>query len=93
MEAYSCGLSDCYSVGPTFRPNHSVDHLHLSEFWMVEPEMAFADIDDAMSCTEGYLKYCVNYLLKNNKDDMAFIDRMRTIGNKTLLNRLNNLVK
>ena len=59
LESYSMALSDVYTFGPTFRAEHSHTSRHLAEFWMIEPEMAFATLDDCMDCAEQYLKYCV----------------------------------
>ena len=56
-EIYACALSDVYTFGPTFRAENSNTSRHLAEFWMIEPEMAFADINDNMDCAEAYLKY------------------------------------
>lgn len=89
-EAYACALSDIYTFGPTFRAENSNTSRHLAEFWMIEPEMAFADLTDNMNCAEDYLKYCLNYVLENNLSDMEFFDsfiskgiieRMRHVAN------------
>ena len=56
-ECYACALSDIYTFGPTFRAENSNTSRHLAEFWMIEPEMAFADIHDNMECAESYVKF------------------------------------
>jgi asparaginyl-tRNA synthetase len=68
------GLSDVYTFGPTFRAENSHTSRHLCEFWMIEPELAFATIEDDMDCAEDYLKFCLKYVLKNNMDDLKFFD-------------------
>jgi aspartyl/asparaginyl-tRNA synthetase len=60
-EIYACALKDVYTFGPTFRAENSNTTRHLAEFWMVEPEMAFATLEDDMACAEAYLRYCVRY--------------------------------
>lgn len=74
-EAYACALSDVYTFGPTFRAESSFTTRHLAEFWMVEPEMAFADLQDDMECAEKYIKYLISYVLQNCKEDMAFFNQ------------------
>lgn len=74
-EAYACALSDVYTFGPTFRAEKSNTARHLAEFWMIEPEMAFAEIEDNMSCAEGYIKFVLKYVLENCADDMAFFNQ------------------
>ncbi|EFH38944.1 hypothetical protein ARALYDRAFT_497343 [Arabidopsis lyrata subsp. lyrata] len=64
-----------YTFGPTFRAENSHTSRHLAEFWMVEPEIAFADIHDDMNCAEAYVKYMCNWLIKNCSDDMDFMDK------------------
>ena len=58
-ETHACALGDVYTFGPTFRAEDSHTKRHLAEFWMIEPELAFADLMDVMQCAEDYLKYCV----------------------------------
>merc|ERR1719472_102339 len=67
VENYCCALSSVYTFGPTFRAENSNTSRHLAEFWMIEPELAFADIMDDMQCAEDYLKYCVRYAYENNR--------------------------
>lgn len=66
VENYACALSNVYTFGPTFRAEVSHTTRHLAEFWMIEPEIAFADVHDVMDCAEGYVKFCLEYVLKNN---------------------------
>lgn len=87
-EIYACALSDIYTFGPTFRAENSNTARHLAEFWMIEPEMAFADIHDNMDCAEAYLKYVIKYLLENCPEDMAFFDQFISEG---LLKRLSHV--
>jgi asparaginyl-tRNA synthetase len=89
-EIMSCALSDVYTFGPTFRAENSNTSRHLAEFWMIEPEMAFADLKDDMECAESYLKFCVNYVLEHCAQDLQFFDRFIEKG---LLLRLQNVVE
>merc|ERR1712166_1388121 len=70
VETYACGLSNVYTFGPTFRAENSNTTRHLCEFWMIEPEIAFADINDDMRCAEDYVRYCCQYLLDNHMDEL-----------------------
>ena len=74
-EAYACGLSDVYTFGPTFRAENSNTARHLAEFWMIEPEMAFADINDNQELAEKYIKYILKYVLATCPDDMNFFNQ------------------
>lgn len=71
-EAYACALSKVYTFGPTFRAENSNTSRHLAEFWMVEPEVAFADLDDVAKLAEDMLKYVFKAVLAERADDMAF---------------------
>ncbi|MFO0515376.1 MAG: asparagine--tRNA ligase [bacterium] len=90
VENYACALSDVYTFGPTFRAENSHTTRHLAEFWMIEPEMCFADIYDDMECGENYLKYCLKWVLENNRDDLEFFD---SFVEKGLIERLKNVVE
>ncbi|KAK9061875.1 hypothetical protein SSX86_019059 [Deinandra increscens subsp. villosa] len=73
VETFACALSSVYTFGPTFRAEPSHTSRHLAEFWMVEPEIAFADIEDDMKCAEAYVRFLCQWLLDNCLDDMEFI--------------------
>lgn len=72
-ETYALGLGQVYTFGPTFRAENSNTSRHLAEFWMIEPEVAFNDLDANMDLAEDFIKYVVNYVLENCKDDLAFL--------------------
>ncbi|GAB5411963.1 MAG: asparagine--tRNA ligase [Chlamydiales bacterium] len=74
-EAYATALSDVYTFGPTFRAENSHTARHLAEFWMIEPEMAFADLADTAKIGEEYLKYLVKYAKENCEEDLNFFDQ------------------
>ena len=67
-------LGDIYTFGPTFRAENSNTSRHLAEFWMIEPEMAFYDLDDNMDLAEDFSKYLINYALEHCQEDLAFLD-------------------
>ncbi|KAH0689856.1 hypothetical protein KY289_017214 [Solanum tuberosum] len=89
-ETYATALSDIYTFGPTFRAENSNTSRHLAEFWMIEPELAFADLDDDMACATAYLQYVVQYVLENCKEDMDFFD---TWIEKGIIKRLTDVVE
>jgi asparaginyl-tRNA synthetase len=89
VETYACALSKVYTFGPTFRAENSNTSRHLAEFWMVEPELAFAGLDDIAYLAEDMLKYAINAVLSERADDMAFFQQR---VDKDVLNRLNHLV-
>ncbi|KAL3639323.1 Asparagine--tRNA ligase, cytoplasmic 1 [Castilleja foliolosa] len=89
VETYACALSSVYTFGPTFRAENSYTSRHLSEFWMVEPEIAFADIHDDMNCAEAYVKFLCQWLLDHCYDDMEFMARNDT----TAIQRLEMVAK
>ncbi len=72
VEAYCLSMSKVYTFGPTFRAENSNTARHLAEFWMVEPEIAFADLDDLADLAEDFLKYIFRAVLEECPDDMAF---------------------
>ena len=72
-ELGATALGQIYTFGPTFRGENSNAPRHLSEFWMIEPEMAFYDISDNMDLAEEFVKYCINYALEHNIDDIRFL--------------------
>nr|MBA3816662.1 asparagine--tRNA ligase [Parachlamydiaceae bacterium] len=79
-EIYACSLSDVYTFGPTFRAENSNTSRHLAEFWMIEPEMAFADLNDDMDCAEAYIKFILKYALQNCAEDLQFFDKFVSEG-------------
>ncbi|KAI5073313.1 hypothetical protein GOP47_0011326 [Adiantum capillus-veneris] len=85
VETYACGLSSVYTFGPTFRAENSHTTRHLAEFWMIEPEIAFADLEDDMNCAEDCVKFLCKWLLEHCADDMEF---MANMFDKTALDRL-----
>jgi len=74
-ELAALALSKVYTFGPTFRAENSNTSRHLAEFWMIEPEMAFADINENIATAEALLKYCINYALTNCSDDLDFLSQ------------------
>lgn len=88
-EAYACALSDIYTFGPTFRAENSNTSRHLAEFWMIEPEMAFADLDDNMDLAEAYVKYTLKYLLETCPEEMNFFDKFIS---KDILQRIQHMI-
>jgi asparaginyl-tRNA synthetase len=89
-ETYACALSDIYTFGPTFRAENSNTSRHLAEFWMIEPEMAFADIFDNMDLAESYLKTIFKDLLDHCLEEMEFFD---AFVRKGVLDRLKAVVE
>lgn len=89
-ETYASALSDIYTFGPTFRAENSNTSRHLTEFWMIEPELAFADLNDDMACASAYLQYVVKYILENCKEDMDFFN---TWIEKGIIDRLNDVAE
>ena len=88
-EAYAQAFRNIYTFGPTFRAENSNTTRHAAEFWMIEPEMAFADLDDNMMLAEAMLKYVINYVLENAPEEMNFFN---SFVDKGLLDRLHNVV-
>ena len=88
-ELGATALGAIYTFGPTFRAENSNTPRHLAEFWMIEPEVAFIDLDDLMDLEEDFIKYCVQWALDNCKDDLEFLNKMI---DKTLLARLQSVV-
>ena len=74
-ELLAMGLGKVYTFGPTFRAENSNTARHLAEFWMIEPEVAFADLNDNMDLAEDFLKYLIGEVLKNCDDDLAFLEK------------------
>lgn len=74
-ETYAMGLGQIYTFGPTFRAENSNTTRHLAEFWMIEPEMAFCDLDRNMDIAEDFIKYVLRYILENCQDDLDFLEK------------------
>lgn len=88
-ETYAMAFRNIYTFGPTFRAENSNTTRHAAEFWMIEPEMAFADLEDDMKLAEGMLKYVIQYILDHAPDEMDFFNQF---VDKGLLERLKNVV-
>ncbi len=89
-ETAATALGAIYTFGPTFRAENSNTPRHLAEFWMVEPEVAFIDLDDLMDLEEDFIKYCVQWALDNCMDDLQFLNKMI---DPTLIERLQGVLK
>src|SRR5699024_959523 len=74
-ETYALALGLVYTFGPTFRAENSNTTRHLAEFWMVEPEMAFCDLEDNMDIAEEFIKYIINFISEYSEDDLAFLEK------------------
>jgi asparaginyl-tRNA synthetase len=83
-ELAAMAFSDIYTFGPTFRAENSNTTRHLAEFWMIEPEMAFYDIEDNMNLAEEFIKYIIQYAIDNNRDDLEFLAQRLTDEEKQL---------
>lgn len=88
-EIMALAFRNVYTFGPTFRAENSYTGRHASEFWMIEPEIAFADLEDNMELAEDMVKYIINYVLENCPEEMAFFN---AFVDKGLLERLHNIV-
>ena len=89
-ETYAMAFKNIYTFGPTFRAENSNTTRHAAEFWMIEPEIACADLEDDMMLAESMLKYVINYVLENAPEEMAFFNNF---VDKGLLDRLRNVVE
>lgn len=89
-ELGAMALGKIYTFGPTFRAENSNTPRHLAEFWMIEPEMAFYEIDDNMDLAEDFIKYLVRYALENNMSDLQFLNDM---FDKELISRLKSVIE
>ena len=88
-ETYAMAFRNIYTFGPTFRAENSNTTRHAAEFWMIEPEMAFADLEDNMAVAEGMLKYIIRYVLEQAPEEMNFFNQF---VDKGLLDRLNSVL-
>lgn len=89
VEAYALAFRDVYTFGPTFRAENSNTKKHANEFWMCEPEIAFADLEDDMNLMEDMVKYCISYVFENCPEEMKFFNQMI---DKTLIERLQHVL-
>ena len=89
-ETYAMAFKNIYTFGPTFRAENSNTTRHAAEFWMIEPEMAFADLEDNMLLAESMLKYIINYVLENAPEEMDFFNRF---VDKGLIDRLKHVAE
>jgi asparaginyl-tRNA synthetase len=89
-ELGAMALGNIYTFGPTFRAENSNTPRHLAEFWMIEPEMAFYELEDNMDLAEDFIKYCICYALENNRDDIQFLN---DLFDKELIERLESILK
>lgn len=89
VEPFALSFRDVYTFGPAFRAEHSNTVRHASEFWMIEPEIAFADLSDNMNLIEDCVKYCIKYVIDKCPEEMNFFNSMI---DKTLLERLNHVL-
>ncbi len=87
-ETYAMAFRNIYTFGPTFRAENSNTTRHAAEFWMIEPEIAFADLSDNMELAESMMKYIINYVMENAPEEMAFFNQF---VDKGLIERLNNV--
>ena len=88
-ETFAQAFRNIYTFGPTFRAENSNTQRHAAEFWMIEPELAYADLDDVIQCEEDMLKYMIQYVLENAPEEMAFLNQF---VDKGLLDRLNHVL-
>ena len=89
-EMFACALGDIYTFGPTFRAENSNTQRHAAEFWMIEPEMAFADLSDDMNLAEDMVRYCVKDIMENCADDLDLFEKF---VDPTLKSTLSNIVE
>ncbi|MBQ9104102.1 MAG: asparagine--tRNA ligase [Clostridia bacterium] len=88
VENYAMAFSNVYTFGPTFRAEHSNTVRHAAEFWMIEPELAFADLSDDMDCAEDMVKFIIGYVMETCAEELNFLNKF---VDKDLLERLNNV--
>ena len=90
VENFAMAYANVYTFGPTFRAEHSNTVRHASEFWMIEPEMAFADLSDDMDCAEAMVKYVISYVMETCSEEIDFLNKFVDNG---LIARLTNVVE
>lgn len=84
VETFACALSNVYTFGPTFRAEMAHTSRHLAEFWMIEPEIAFADLEENMDVAEAYIKYIIKYVLDHCADDLEYLESFEEERKKEL---------
>lgn len=89
VENFAMAFSNVYTFGPTFRAEHSNTVRHAAEFWMIEPELAFADLSDDMDCAEAMVKFIIGYVMDTCKEEIGFLNKFVDNG---LTDRLNNVL-
>ena len=89
-ETYAMAFRNIYTFGPTFRAENSNTTRHAAEFWMIEPEIAFADLEDNMDLAESMMKYIINYVMENAPEEMAFFNQF---VDKGLIERLKHVAE
>lgn len=89
-EAFACGMGSIYTFGPTFRSENSNTTRHLAEFWMIEPEVAFADLEEIADLGSSYIQYMINYALEHCPSELKFLEERYEKG---LLEKLNHVAK
>ena len=89
VENFAMAFSNVYTFGPTFRAEHSNTVRHAAEFWMIEPELAFADLSDDMDCAEAMVKFIIGYVMDTCKEEIEFLNKFVDNG---LTDRLNNVL-
>ncbi len=89
-EAFACGMGSIYTFGPTFRSENSNTARHLAEFWMIEPEVAFADLDDVAKLGADYIQYMINYALEHCAPELNMLNKFISKG---LIDKLNHVAK
>ncbi|CAL4322019.1 Asparagine--tRNA ligase [Buchnera aphidicola (Chaitophorus sp. 3695)] len=90
IEAYACALSKVYTFGPIFRAENSNTTRHLSEFWMLEVELAFSNLNNIIEVIQKMLKYIINFILQNNKNDLRFFEKT---FHDNIINKLKNFLE
>ena len=88
VESYAMYFSKVYTFGPTFRAENSNTSRHLAEFWMIEPEITYINLEELMDVAEEYLKYCVSHVLENHNDELTMFNQFMSKG---LIDRLTNI--
>lgn len=87
-ETYACGMSRIYTFGPTFRADPSQTNRHLSEFWMIEPEIAFCTLEELMPFAQDYIQYCLRQVLDEHEEDIKFLEEKQSSGLFRRLHRI-----